>query len=632
MCGIVGYLAPKEKKQAVDIVLRMLAAVEYRGYDSAGIVAISDDGSKMIKEVKPKTGSVVARLKQQVAESSDFNGRLILAHTRWATHGRPSKTNAHPQQSGQILVVHNGTVENFQTIKKWLSGHGVTFASLTDTEVIAALINHFYQGDLRDATQKALMRLEGAYAICVAHVENPNCLVVAKNGSDLMIHQKGEEIVICSDPGVGALFCPSYIALEDGDLVAIKPDSFTIVDSSDEEVIRQPEEIDLELEAIDKGDCEHFMLKEIREQSETIARCYQGRFDYNLGTAKLGGIKDESLRHMIRSGAEISFVGCGTSYHAAIAGSLMLENVARVRSRALLASELISFNPVILPEDLHFILSQSGTTADAIKFMQEATFRGASCLGLVNVVGSVIARETGKSGGGVYIRAGKEVGVASTKAYTGQLAALSLISLLLARKKALSYRRGSEIIKAMEALPEKIDRILQENESKIRDLAGEFAKFPSAFFLGRGYGLPSALEGALKLKEISYLHAEGYPAGESKHGPIAMVDQNFFTVFLATNEDPVARQYIVNNICEIKTRFDEHAGNGRRHLIIIGTEGDRELEDFSDYVLYLPSAGEALLSPILHAVPLQLFAYYMALVRGVDPDQPRNLAKSVTVI
>jgi glucosamine--fructose-6-phosphate aminotransferase (isomerizing) len=631
MCGIVSYVGPKASAEAVDLVFRMLAAVEYRGYDSAGIAILKGKSCHLARTLKPRVGSVVHSLRVGMGDGDHLSGRLILAHTRWATHGKPSERNAHPQCSGDILVVHNGTVENYQVLTTWLTSHGVKFNSETDTEVIAALISHFYEGDLKAATQKALARIEGAYAICVAHRGDATTMVVAKNGSEMALHQCGEEFVACSDPCVGAIFSPSYIPLADGDIAEIRHGRVTILDSARTEVQRPVEEIDRELEAIDKSGFEHFMLKEIHEQPATVAGCYQGRFDHNLGTAKLGGIRELALRHMVRSGSEVNFVGCGTSYHAALEGSLMLENVARIRSRSFLASELISQNPVILPEDIFFLLSQSGTTADVIKFMQEAMFREATCLGLVNVVGSTVARETSRSGGGVYVRAGREVGVASTKTYTGQLAALSLLTLLLARKRDLSQKRGQEIIKAMEALPDKIAHTIEANEKTIKQMVGDFARFPGAFFLGRGYGYPSALEGALKLKEISYVHAEGYAAGESKHGPIALIDQHFFAVFVATSEDPIARRFIVNNIAEIKARFDEHAGDGRKHIIILATEGDDALADFSDYLIKLPSAGEALLSPILHAVPLQLFAYYMALAKGCDPDQPRNLAKSVTV-
>ncbi len=631
MCGIVSYIGPKASAEAVDLTFRMLAAVEYRGYDSAGVALFKGKSVRLTRTLKPRTGSVVHALRDGLGDGEHTTARLILAHTRWATHGRPSERNAHPQRSGEILVVHNGTVENYQVLKTWLAGHGVTFASETDTEVIAALINHFYEGDLKAATQKALSRIEGAYAICVAHAQDPGTMVVAKHGSELTLHQNGEEFVACSDPCVGAIFSPTYIPLADGDIGEIRHGKVTILDAARAEVQRGHEQIDRELEAIDKSGFEHFMLKEINEQPTTVERGYQGRFDHLLGTAKLGGIRETALRNMVRSGGEVNFVGCGTSYHAALAGSLMLENVARIRSRSFLASELISQNPVILPEDIFFLLSQSGSTADVIRFMQEAIFREATCLGLVNVVGSTVARETSKSGGGVYVRAGREVGVASTKTYTGQLVALTLLTLLLARKKELSNKRGQDIIRAMEELPGKLARAIDICQPAIGQMVHDFKHFPGAFFLGRGHGFPSALEGALKLKEVSYVHAEGYAAGESKHGPIALIDQNFFAVFLATNEDPLVRRFIVNNIAEIKARFDEHAGNGRRHLIIIGTEGDQALAEFSDYVIYLPSAGEAMLSPILHAIPLQLFAYHMALAKGCDPDQPRNLAKSVTV-
>jgi len=631
MCGIIGYIGRKQDAEAVDLVLRMLAAVEYRGYDSAGIAGIGKDGLKIIKKLKPRTGSVVAALRKRLGEPASLASPVILAHTRWATHGKPSEQNAHPQVSGKVVVVHNGTIENYLVLKKWLEQKGIAFQSETDTEVVAALIDYFYRGDPLTAVNDALSRVEGAYALCVAHLDDPTQMIVAKNGSDLVIHQRDGEVIVCSDPAVGAIFSPYYIYLKDGDIARIKPGEVTVLDSANELVAREPKEIDKELEAIDKRGYEHFMLKEIHEQPLTVARCYKGRFDYQMATAKLGGIKDTSLKRLVQSGSEVNFVGCGTSYNAAMVGALALENVARIRSRTQLASELISINPVILPEDNFFCLSQSGATADVIKFIQEAIFREATCLGIVNVVGSTVANLTHESGGGVYTRSGREVGVAATKTYTGQLAVLTLLTLLLARKKELSLKRGKEIIRAMEELPEKIQRALDSTEAQIKELAKTFSKYPGAFFLGRGFGLPSALEGALKLKEVSYVHAEGYPAGESKHGPIALIDENFFVVFVATDEDPEARRYVANNISEMKARFDEHAGHGKSHIIIIGTEGDRELEEFSAHVVYLPSAGEAILSPILHAAPLQLFAYYMALERGHDPDQPRNLAKSVTV-
>ncbi|MEO0789730.1 MAG: glutamine--fructose-6-phosphate transaminase (isomerizing) [Bacteroidota bacterium] len=612
MCGIVGYIGPKE---AYDIIITGLKRLEYRGYDSAGIAILADESLKIIKR-KGK----VSRL-EEATKGIDISGKLGIGHTRWATHGEPNDLNAHPHigGSGRLAVVHNGIIENYGILKTALEKDGHTFSSDTDTEVLAHLIEEIQrEGNLplEEAVRLAVDRVDGAYAIAVIDRENPEILVGARKASPLAVGLGEGEFFLGSDATPFADHTNKVVYLEDGQVAAISlADGLRIKDTNNEDQPPFIEELDLQIESLEKHGYEHFMLKEIHEQPRTIEDAMRGRLKAEIGRIKLGGL-DEFANRFIRAD-RIIIVACGTSWHAGLIAEYLIEDLVRIPVEVEYASEFRYRNPILTERDVVIALSQSGETADTLAALELAKSRGALIYGIVNAVGSSIARLTNA---GSYIHAGPEIGVASTKAFTGQLAVLTLLALKLAKKlSTVSTTRLHELLLELEAIPQKVESVLN-SEEHIKYIAGEIKDHQNVLYLGRGYNFPVALEGALKLKEISYIHAEGYPAAEMKHGPIALIDEQMPVIVLATNES--AYDKIVSNVQEVKAR------KGR--VIAIVVEGDTRIRDIADHVIEIPNTAEPL-TPLLSVIPLQLLSYYIAVMRGCNVDQPRNLAKSVTV-
>ncbi len=609
MCGIVGYIG---KNNCVPILINGLKRLEYRGYDSAGIGVINSTKSIVIKN-KGKVSLLEERVSKLNLES-----HLGIGHTRWATHGIPNEQNAHPHSNNDntLFIIHNGIIENFQPLKKSLQKLGYEFKSETDSEVLAHLIDSFLLKNysLTESVQLSLNEIEGTYGIAVIYSKEPDKLIAARKGSPLVIGVGNGENFIASDVSPLLAHTKQVIYLEDGELAVITKDGYTVKTIEDEEIAKEVHEINMSLEEIDKGGFPHFMLKEIMEQPESVRNSMRGRILLEEGTSKLGGLTEVLER--LTDSKRILISACGTSWHAALVGEYMLEQFARIPVEVEYASEFRYRNPIISAEDSVFFISQSGETADTLAALREAKSNGALALGICNVVGSTIARE---SMSGVYIHAGPEIGVASTKAFTSQLIVLALITLLISRKKGMSVNQGRLIAEEMIILPEKIEAILKLNEG-IERLAEEFKDSNNFLYLGRGYNFPVALEGALKLKEISYIHAEGYPAAEMKHGPIALIDENMPVVFIAPKDGTYEK--IMSNIQEVRAR------GGR--IIAIADEGDDEIDDIVDYSIKIPDTID-MLRPILTSIPLQLLAYHIAVKKGLNVDQPRNLAKSVTV-
>ena len=611
MCGIVGYLG---SKPAVPILLEGLRRLEYRGYDSAGATVIGDDG--VLRTLK-STGKL-DRLEELLAEKA-LEGSCGIGHTRWATHGSPSHSNAHPHTStnGTISIVHNGIIENTSALKRRLEAQGVKFRSETDTEVLVHLIDRLWPkgGNLEDAVVAALEQVIGAYGIAVVSSRDPNKIVAARFGSPLLLGVGDDgEMMVGSDAAAVIGQTRNVVYLDDGDYVVVTPDGYRVRQLHYGTVQRPVHEVTWDLGAIEKGGFEHFMLKEIFEQPETLRDVTRGRLLEEEGDAKLGGItiSDEELLSV----DQIVISACGTSWHAALIGEYLLGELARIPTKVEYASEFRYKNPVVDGNTLVIVISQSGETADTLAALREAKRRGARVMGIVNVVGSSIARETDF---GMYLHAGPEVGVASTKAFTSQVAALALFTLYLSRLRNLPIIEGRKIVKALQRLPGQVAEILERND-EIRALAEEYKDAPNFLYLGRGVQFPVALEGALKLKEVSYIHAEGYPAAEMKHGPIALIDDQMPVVFLAPRDAVYSK--VVSNIEEVKAR------SGR--VIAVVNNGGVELVGRVDHFITVPQTHPALL-PILTVVPLQLLAYHIAVLRQCDVDQPRNLAKSVTV-
>jgi len=609
MCGIVGYIGTKN---SVSILINGLKRLEYRGYDSAGI-GILNSGDSIVVKNKGK----VSLLEEKVTDLN-LNSPIGIGHTRWATHGIPNEQNAHPHtnEEGNLFIIHNGIIENFQSLKKGLQKLGYIFKSDTDTEVLAHLIDSFLSKDypLSKAVQMALTEVDGAYGLAVIYGKEPDKIIAARKGSPLVLGIGDNENFVASDVSAILAHTKKVIYLDDGELAIITKESYTVKTIADKEIEKEIHEINMSLDEIDKGGYPHFMLKEIMEQPESVRNSMRGRLLYDVGTAKLGGLTDVLDR--LVSSKRIIISACGTSWHAALVGEYMIEQYARIPVEVEYASELRYRNPIITGEDSVFFISQSGETADTLAALKEAKSKGALILGICNVVGSTIARE---SQAGVYIHAGPEIGVASTKAFTSQLVVLALITLLIARRRGLSVEEGKEIVRELKKIPEKIESILKMNEN-IEHLAMEFKDANNFLYLGRGYNFPVALEGALKLKEISYIHAEGYPAAEMKHGPIALIDENMPVVFVA----PKGATYekILSNIEEVRAR------GGR--IIAVGDEKDGELDNLANHTLKIPETIE-MFRPILTSIPLQLLAYHIAVKKDLNVDQPRNLAKSVTV-
>ncbi len=607
MCGIVGYIGDK---QATSLLVDGLKRLEYRGYDSAGVSLMNGTGVET-----RKTKGKIAMLEKAIG-SNPIRGKVGIAHTRWATHGPPNECNAHPHHdcTGTISVVHNGIIENYGPLRAMLKKTGHTFVSDTDTEVLAHLIEAAFDGNLEDAVMDALALVEGTYGIAVISAKDPDKIVAARKGSPLLIGIGEGENYVASDVAAILQHTRQVVYLDDGEMAVLTKDDYQVCDLNAQRVSKKVNRIDWDLDQIEKGGYAHFMLKEIMEQPTTIQNTMRGRLVTEEGFSKLGGLNltmDE-----LQSLDQIIITACGTSWHSALIGELMIEEHARIRCEVEYASEFRYRNPIVTDRTLCVVISQSGETADTLAAMREAKRRGAKTLGLVNVVGSTIARE---DDGGIYLHAGPEIGVASTKAFTSQVIALALLTLKLARLRNMSVVQGREIAQAMEALPGQVQATL-DRAGEIEKIAEAFVDAKNFLYLGRGYNFPVALEGALKLKEISYIHAEGYPAAEMKHGPIALIDEKMPVVFIAPHDAVFDK--VVSNVQEVKAR------GGR--VIAITSRDEPSLEGKIDYEFRIPETID-MLNPILAAIPLQLLAYYIAAKRGLNVDQPRNLAKSVTV-
>ena len=609
MCGIIGYTG---SKMALPILLEGLKRLEYRGYDSAGVALIHDH----VMTIHKKAGKV-SELEKAMGKNGD-PAALGIGHTRWATHGEPNDLNAHPHLdcNKEVALIHNGIIENYSALKIKLEREGHVFRTMTDTETLVHLIEEMQKrgNDLFTAVRLALLEVEGTYGIAVVSKKEPDTIVAARKGSPLVIGVGEGENFVASDAAAIVDHTRQVVYLEDGEVASISPKGFLTKTIYDIEIKKQVEEISFDLEQIEKGGFEHFMLKEIHEQPETVRDAMRGRLLDDEGTAKLGGFDD--VVEKILKARRFIITACGTSWHAGLVGEHMLEQYARIPVEVEYASELRYRNPIIYPDDVVFLISQSGETADTLAALREAKTRGATVLGICNVVGSTIARE---SDAGVYIHAGPEIGVASTKAFTSQLTVLALITLMLARRSKMSREEGQRIVRELRALPGKVSEILK-SAKQIQWIADEYSASNNFLYLGRGYNFPVALEGALKLKEISYIHAEGYPAAEMKHGPIALIDENMPVVFIAPKDSTYEK--IMSNIQEVRAR------KGR--VIVIANDVDDRVQSLADHVIRVPSTVE-FLTPILSIIPLQLLAYYMAVKRGCNVDQPLNLAKSVTV-
>jgi glutamine---fructose-6-phosphate transaminase (isomerizing) len=609
MCGIVGYIG---KKDVLPILIEGLRRLEYRGYDSAGVAIFQKD-----KLVVFKQAGKVKELAAAV-ENLKLHSSAGMGHTRWATHGSPSDINAHPHGDCQekIAVIHNGIIENYATLRKKLEREGHRMRTETDTEVIAHLIEEKYKTntDLFEATRLALLEVRGTYGLLVMSSDEPDKIIAARKGSPLMIGIGNGENFIASDAAAIIDHTRNVIYLDDDDIVCVKSGSYSIKTIRDELKSKKVEEITFDLEQIEKGGFEHFMLKEIYEQPESIRNAIRGRLLVDEGRVKLGGL-EPALDKLLQA-HRLLITACGTSWHAALVGKHMFEQLARIPVEVDYASEFRYRNPIVHSDDVLFVISQSGETADTLAALREAKKKSATVFGIVNVVGSSIARETDA---GVYIHAGPEIGVASTKAFTSQLAVLSLIALFIGRHRGLLDEQAKQLIDDLAAIPAKIQRVLDRAE-EIKKIAYEFKDAKNFLYLGRGSNFPTALEGALKLKEISYIHAEGYPAAEMKHGPIALIDKDMPVVFIVP-KDPIYEK-ITSNMQEVKAR------KGR--IIAVANEDDEEIEKIAEFVIRVPRTY-GYFGPIVNVIPLQLLAYYVAVARGCNVDQPRNLAKSVTV-
>lgn len=611
MCGIVGYIG---HRPAFQVLIQGLKQLEYRGYDSAGISLLNGEMNLYKKKGK-------------VSDLEDFIGDLQLdatagmGHTRWATHGEPNDINAHPHvsNSGNLVMIHNGIIENYAILKEALSKNGFTFQSETDTEVFLNLIEAYQiqeKIDLADALSMALSKVVGAYAIVIADIRKPDILVAARKQSPLVVGIGENEYFIGSDATPIVRYTNKVVYLKDDEIAILdRHNGVTIKDGKNK--IQKPriEEISLKIEELEKGGYEHFMLKEIHQQPTTVSDCMRGRLNDHEGWVKLGGMEEYAAQ--FENAQRIIIAGCGTSWHAGLIAEYLFEDLARVPVEVEYASELRYRNPVIREGDIVMAISQSGETADTLAALEHAKSKGAMIYGVVNAVGSSIARLTDA---GSYIHSGPEIGVASTKAFTGQVTLLSMAALWLGhRKGTLSYARYRELISELAGIPEKIAETLKV-EDQIKYIASEMTEYHNSLYLGRGYNFPVALEGALKLKEISYIHAEGYPAAEMKHGPIALIDENMPVVVLATNQS--AYDKILSNIQEVKAR--------KGTVIAIVSNGAKEIRKFADHVIEIPETAEPF-SPLLSVIPTQLLSYHIARLRGCNVDQPRNLAKSVTV-
>jgi glutamine---fructose-6-phosphate transaminase (isomerizing) len=622
MCGIVAYVG---RKIAQPLLIEGLKRLEYRGYDSAGMAVIDSKGKMHIRRAVGR----IAVLEEKVNSDKTLPAAHIgMAHTRWATHGAPTECNAHPHMddSGTIAIVHNGIIENYAALKKFLAEKGHTFTSQTDTEVLAMLIgdlyadirakNHVAPGTsyLQRAVQAALSEVQGTYGIACVCKDEPDTLVVARKGSPLIIGVGQDEYVVASDASAIVEHTTQVIYLNDNEMAILRPGSFRTMTTNDVEVSPVVSQLEHKLEEYELGDYEHYMLKEIFEQPAAMRNCLRGRVEQKEGRIVLGGLA-EYTKELVKAKRFI-LTGQGTAWHAALVGDYVMEDIAKVTTEATYASEFRYRNPIVEENTICVAISQSGETADTLAALREAREKGALAIGVVNVVGSTIARETDA---GIYIHAGPEIGVASTKAFTCQCATLIMLALYVGRRKFMGQPQTQELIDGLCAIPEQMEAVLKQSEL-VKDIVKEFVERENWLFLGRGYHYPVALEGALKIKEISYIHAEGMPAAEMKHGPIALINDGMPVVFLATR----GQQYdkVISNIEEVRARGGK--------IIAVATDGDTNIRRYSEHVVYVPDAPEVL-QPLLSVVPLQLMAYHAAVARGCNVDKPRNLAKSVTV-
>lgn len=610
MCGIVGYIGHRE---AYPVIIKGLQRLEYRGYDSAGVALLNGD-----LNVYKKQGKVADLV--EFAKGKNLDAKVGIGHTRWATHGEPNDRNAHPHisHSGKLAIIHNGIIENYAALKIELEKKGYTFKSDTDTEVFINFIEDIYlntKASLPEAVRLALGKVIGAYAVGIVSLEDPNLLIAARKGSPLVVGLGKDEFFLASDATPIIEYTNEVVYLDDREMAIIKDGKLTIKNVDDVELRPYVQTVDIELEAIEKGGYDHFMLKEIYEQPKSIGDCLRGRLRANEGILNLGGISD--YMNKISNAERILIIACGTSWHAGLVAEYIFEEFARVPVEVEYASEFRYRNPIVGEKDVVIAISQSGETADTLAAIEMAKSKGATILGVTNVVGSSIPRTTHA---GSYTHAGPEIGVASTKAFTAQISVLTMMALQLARKKGtLSEGDYRALLVELDAIPDKVAKCLELND-QIERISEKFKDASNFLYLGRGYNFPVALEGALKLKEISYIHAEGYPAAEMKHGPIALIDENMPVVFIATKDSSYEK--IVSNIQEVKAR--------KGQVIAIVTEGDTDIAGMADHIVEVPHAHEALM-PLISVIPLQLLSYHIAVMRGCNVDQPRNLAKSVTV-
>jgi glucosamine--fructose-6-phosphate aminotransferase (isomerizing) len=610
MCGIVGYIGARE---AYPILIKGLKRLEYRGYDSSGVALLNGDTT--IYKKRGKVSELEAYVKGKETKST-----IGIGHTRWATHGKPSDLNAHPHQSekGLFTIIHNGIIENYSVLKKTLMDQGMKFYSETDTEVLANLIEYIYTSEnvsVEVAVSLALQKVDGAYGLVLISREDPNLMIAARRSSPLVIGLGNNEYFIASDATPIVEYTDRVIYLNNDDIALIRRDELILKNLVSESTKVNIKTLDMSISEMEKQGYEHYMLKEIFEQPRSIMDTFRGRIQTETNEIRLGGLLD--VKDQLVNAKRIVVIACGTSWHAGLVGEYLIEDLARIPVEVEYASEFRYRNPMIGPEDVVLAISQSGETADTLAAIQLAKDAGALVLGICNVAGSSISRETHA---GVYTHAGIEIGVASTKAFTAQVTVLTMMAIMIGKEKGLlSDERFSQLLKGLNAVPEQIEKILEQNE-EFKRIAETYKDASNALYLGRGVSFPVALEGALKLKEISYIHAEGYPAAEMKHGPIALIDENMPVVFIATRDGSYDK--IVSNIQEVKARSGE--------VIAIVSEGDTIIREMADHVIEIPKSDEALVS-LTAVVPLQLIAYHIALMRGCNVDQPRNLAKSVTV-
>jgi glucosamine--fructose-6-phosphate aminotransferase (isomerizing) len=609
MCGIVAYVGDKDVR---PVLIEGLKRLEYRGYDSAGVCIGGKDGF-FIRKAAGRISVLESILDEEKAIPK---GHVGMAHTRWATHGAPTECNAHPHTDDKkrIAIVHNGIIENYSAIRQFLAAKGHSFVSDTDTESLSCLIGHFYDGNLAKAVQLALREIRGTYGLAVMSAAEPDVLVVARRGSPLIIGVGKDEYIVASDAAAVVEHTTQVIYLNDNEMAVITPKGFRTMTIDDVPVTKDVTAVEFSLEQIELGGYDHFMLKEIFEQPEAIANCLRGRVDRHEGRVVLGGIAQYS-RDIVRA-RRIIITACGTAWHAGLVAEFLFEELAKIPTEVEYASEFRYRNPIVEDGTIVIAISQSGETADTLAALREAKDRGALSLGVVNVVGSTIARETDA---GVYLHVGPEVGVASTKAFCGQIVVAALLALSIARRKYMSQSVLQEFLTALDRVPEQMRHILEQSEL-IRQVTTQYVQRENWLFLGRGFNYPVALEGALKLKEISYIHAEGLPAAEMKHGPIALINPGMPAVFIATRGSQYEK--LLGNIQEVKARGGK--------IIAVASEGDDHITKIADHVFTVPDTIEPL-QPLLTVLPLQLLAYHAAMARGCNVDKPRNLAKSVTV-